>query len=202
MINFLRSFFNKITTILILVIFSPLIIIISILSIINQGFPILFIHKRLGKNAKEFDMIKFRTMLNGTSISAEDDSNRITKWGRFLRKSSLDELPALLNVLKGEMNLVGPRPLPTKYLNRFDKFQYRRMEVKPGVTGLAQIKGRNNISWEKKFEHDIKYIKKRSFLLDLKILLKTVKVVISRAGTQPNDSEIMPEFFGKNKSRS
>lgn len=202
MINLLRSFFNKITTILVLVIFSPLLIIISILSIINQGFPILFIHKRLGKNAKEFDMIKFRTMLNGTSISAEDDSNRITKWGRFLRKSSLDELPALLNVLKGEMNLVGPRPLPTKYLNRFDKFQYRRMEVKPGVTGLAQIKGRNNISWEKKFEHDIKYIKKRSFLFDLKILLKTVKVVISRAGIQPNDSEIMPEFFGKNKSRN
>ena len=202
MINLLRSFFNKITTILVLVIFSPLLIIISILSIINQGFPILFIHKRLGKNAKEFDMIKFRTMLNGTSISAEDDSNRITKWGRFLRKSSLDELPALLNVLKGEMNLVGPRPLPTKYLNRFDKFQYRRMEVKPGVTGLAQIKGRNNISWEKKFEHDIKYIKKRSFLFDLKILLKTVIVVISRAGIEPNDSEIMPEFFGKNKSRN
>ena len=100
------------------------------------------------------------------------------------------------------MNLVGPRPLPTKYLNRFDKFQYRRMEVKPGVTGLAQIKGRNNISWEKKFEHDIKYIKKRSFLFDLKILLKTVIVVISRAGIEPNDSEIMPEFFGKNKSRN
>lgn len=202
MINFFRSFFNRITTILILVIFFPLLIIISILSIINQGFPILFIHKRLGKNAKEFEMIKFRTMLNGTSISAEDDSNRITKWGRFLRKSSLDELPALLNVLKGEMNLVGPRPLPTKYLNRFDKFQYGRMEVKPGVTGLAQIKGRNNISWEKKFEHDIKYIEKRSFLFDLKILLKTVKVVINRAGTQPNDSEIMPEFFGKNKSKN
>ena len=110
-------------------------------------------------------MIKFRSMLVGPSISAEDDVKRITKFGRLLRKTSLDEVPVLLNVIKGDMSLVGPRPMPLKYLKRFNEHQIKRLNIKPGITGLAQISGRNNLSWEKKFSLDIKYLSKQSFFL-------------------------------------
>ena len=137
------------------------------------------------------------------TVSANNDTikdeDRITKLGRFLRRTSLDELPSLFNLLKGDISLVGPRPLLEKYLTRYNSFQARRHEVKPGITGLAQVNGRNLISWEEKFEYDVYYVDNYSFLLDLKILLLTVTKVFKRSGISPEGSEIMPEFLGDNE---
>ena len=144
-------------------------------------------------------MIKFRTMDNELSQSAEHDITRLTPWGRFLRKASIDELPVLINVIKGDMSLVGPRPLPIKYLSRFNSFQKQRMGVKPGITGLAQINGRNQLSWEDRFIYDIEYTKNKSFFLDLKIILKTLFLVISRKNIDSKYQEIMPEFMGTSR---
>tara|TARA_Y100001935_G_C17040648_1_gene377086 strand:- start:19 stop:543 length:525 start_codon:yes stop_codon:yes gene_type:complete len=165
-------------------------------SVIFQGFPIFFIHKRLGLNGKPFKMIKFRSMLVGPSISAEDDVKRITKYGRLLRKTSLDEIPVIFNVIKGEMSLVGPRPMPLKYLKRFNDYQIKRLSIKPGITGLAQISGRNNLSWEQRFDLDIKYLLKKSLIFDIYILLKTFMIVFKGDGVNALESEIMPEFMG------
>ena len=167
---------------------------------IVQGFPILFYQQRIGENGIPFILIKFRTMSNEKSLSAIHDISRLTKWGRFLRKTSIDELPALFNVIKGDMSLVGPRPLPLKYLNRFDDYQIKRIEVKPGITGLAQINGRNQLSWEKRFEYDVQYTNNNSFLIDLKIIFKTILLVIRGKNISAKGQEIMPEFMGsKNK---
>ena len=151
---------------------------------------------RLQKNKISFNMIKFRTMREGNSISSEDDAIRQTKFGKLIRRTSLDELPVLINVLKGDMSLVGPRPLLVKYKDRFTSFQDKRHKIIPGITGLAQIKGRNEISWEKKFEYDIQYIEQRSFLLDLRIIFLTIFSVVLLKGTSPSDQEIMSEFMG------
>ena len=175
---------------------TPVIATICLVSATIHGFPIFFIHERLGLNGKPFKMIKFRSMLVGPSISAEDDVKRITKLGRLLRKTSLDEFPVLLNVIKGDMSLVGPRPMPLKYLKRFNHYQIKRLNTKPGITGLAQISGRNNLTWDKKFDLDIKYISKQSFAFDIYILLKTFVIVLKGAGVNPLESEIMPEFMG------
>jgi lipopolysaccharide/colanic/teichoic acid biosynthesis glycosyltransferase len=139
-------------------------------------------------------------MINTPSLSAEDDRKRLTKWGRFIRHTSLDEFPVLFNVLKGEMSLVGPRPLPIKYLSRFNSYQLKRMSVKPGITGLAQIKGRNHLSWDERFKYDIKYVENYSFFTDIKIILNTIIVVLSGNNVKAKNQEIMPEFMGsKNK---
>tara|TARA_B100001540_G_C15531561_1_gene517188 strand:- start:303 stop:737 length:435 start_codon:yes stop_codon:yes gene_type:complete len=138
-------------------------------------------------------------MDNELSQSAEHDITRLTPWGRFLRKASIDELPVLINVIKGDMSLVGPRPLPIKYLSRFNSFQKQRMGVKPGITGLAQINGRNQLSWEDRFIYDIEYTKNKSFFLDLKIILKTLFLVISRKNIDSKYQEIMPEFMGTSR---
>ena len=191
--DFLLSFFG-------LIVLLPILLFISLISIISQGFPVLFFHERLGKDGTSFTMIKFRTMINGPSISAEHDSTRLTKWGRFLRQTSIDELPVLINVLKGEMSLVGPRPLPTKYLSRFNSFQLIRFNVRPGITGLAQINGRNLISWDERFRYDINYVNEYSLLLDIKIIFKTMIVLFMKKNVRAKDQEIMPEFMGsKNK---
>ena len=187
--DFLLSFFG-------LIVLFPILLIISLISIITQGFPVLFFHERLGKDGNSFTMIKFRTMTNGPSISAEHDSTRLTKWGRFLRQTSIDELPVLINVLKGEMSLVGPRPLPIKYFSRFNSFQLKRLNVKPGITGLAQINGRNLLSWDEKFRYDINYVNDYSFLLDIKIIIKTIIVLLFKKNVRAKDQEIMPEFMG------
>ena len=192
----LKNLFDYIVSFFGLIFFLPILLLTSIISIIFQGLPIFFFHERLGKNEIAFTMVKFRTMTNEPSKSAEHDISRLTIWGRFLRKTSIDELPVLLNVIKGDMSLVGPRPLPVKYLSRFNSFQRKRMSVKPGITGLAQINGRNHLSWEQRFNYDIDYIKKKSFLLDFFIILKTLYLVIFRKNVSGKSQEIMPEFMG------
>ena len=174
----MKRIFDIVTSLIGLIIFSPLLFLLSIAIIILDGYPIIFVQPRLGKNKIFFNIIKFRTMKIGDSKSSKDDEIRQTFLGKILRKTSLDELPVLINVLKGDMSLVGPRPLLIKYSERFNSFQNRRHEVLPGITGLAQINGRNQISWEEKFNYDIQYIDEHNFLLDIKILLKTIYSVI------------------------
>jgi lipopolysaccharide/colanic/teichoic acid biosynthesis glycosyltransferase len=192
----MKRLFDIIISLIALTAFTPLLFLISITILVFNGFPILFVQPRLGKDKEEFNIVKFRTMNVGKSKSSDNDEMRQTLLGKFLRKSSLDELPVLINVLKGEMSLVGPRPLLIKYSNRFNSFQNRRHEVLPGITGLAQIKGRNQISWEEKFIYDVQYIDEHNFLLDIKILFKTMKYVLFFKGTSPKGQDIMPEFMG------
>ena len=191
-----KIIFDLLVSVLGLIILLPILLFTALLSSFFHGFPILFMHKRLGKNGKPFTMIKFRTMENGTSISAENDIKRITKWGKFLRRWSLDELTVLFNVVKGDMSLVGPRPMPIKYLNRYNSFQKKRMNVKPGITGLAQIYGRNHLSWEERFNYDVKYTLKNSFFMDFVIIIKTILLVIKGKNVEAKNQEIMPEFMG------
>ena len=198
----MKRFFDLITSLIGLIIFTPLLILISITIFSFDGFPIIFVQPRLGRNKIFFNIIKFRTMKIGDSKSSEEDEIRQTLLGRLLRKTSLDELPVLINVLKGEMSLVGPRPLLIKYSERFNSFQDRRHEVLPGITGLAQIKGRNQISWEEKFNYDIQYIDEHNFLLDIKILFKTVFFVLLFKGTSPEGQDIMSEFMGSKKNEN
>ena len=192
----MKRLFDMITSLIGLIVFTPLLFLISIAIIVFDGFPIIFVQPRLGKNKQEFDIIKFRTMKIGDSNSSEEDEIRQTSLGKLLRKTSLDELPVLINVLKGEMSLVGPRPLLIKYSERFNSFQDRRHEVLPGITGLAQIKGRNQISWEEKFNYDVQYIDEQNIFLDIKILFKTVRSVLFFKGTSPEGQDIMSEFMG------
>jgi lipopolysaccharide/colanic/teichoic acid biosynthesis glycosyltransferase len=158
--------------------------------------PILFVQERIGRGGRPFRFYKFRTMTPSENSLDEkgklkSDAKRITRLGRFLRRASLDELPQLFNILKGDMSFVGPRPTLRYQVERYDEFQRRRLEVKPGITGLAQIRGRNSLSWEEKIRHDIKYVDTRSFLLDLRILLATVPVVFKRGEIEfVNDDRI------------
>jgi lipopolysaccharide/colanic/teichoic acid biosynthesis glycosyltransferase len=185
-----------------LIIFTPILLLLAFSILVFDGYPIFFVQPRLGKNKVHFNIIKFRTMKIGASNSSKHDEIRQTALGKYLRKTSLDEVPVLINVLKGEMSLVGPRPLLIKYSKRFNDFENRRHEVLPGITGLAQIKGRNQISWEKKFNYDIQYIDEQNLLLDFKILLKTVSSVLLFKGTSPNDQDIMPEFRRSKKNEN
>ncbi|MER2560517.1 MAG: sugar transferase [Myxococcaceae bacterium] len=167
------------------------------------GAPVFFRQRRPGLHGKPFEIWKFRTM---TDAKAPDgrllpDSERLTAVGRFLRGSSLDELPQLLNVLKGEMSLVGPRPLLMQYLERYDARQARRHEVAPGITGLAQVRGRNSLSWEEKFELDVQYVERWSLLLDLQILAETALRVVDRRGISQAGHATMPEFMGSSGAR-
>ncbi len=162
------------------------------------GSPVLFRQERPGKDGKPFEMIKFRTMLDAADVNGNPlpDSERMTPFGSFLRSSSLDELPELWNVLKGEMSLVGPRPLLMEYLPLYSAEQYRRHEVRPGITGWAQINGRNAISWEDKFKLDVWYVDNRSFWLDLKIVFLTIKKVVVRDGISADGEATMTKFSG------
>ena len=190
--------FDLIITIPLLFFLSPLLIVLSILIFFFQGKSVFFFQERLGKNHLKFKIIKFRTMTNELNSEGQllPDVNRTTKIGNFLRKSSLDELPGLFNVLKGEMSLVGPRPLPTIYLSRYSKEQDRRHQVKPGITGWAQVNGRNAISWKEKFKLDVWYVDNKSFFLDIKILILTFYKVILRKDIVPDDKGAMEEFLG------
>lgn len=181
-----------------LVLFSPILIAISLMIRREMGAPVLFRQTRPGRDGKPFQMIKYRTMrdaidANGRSLP---DAERLTKLGRFLRSSSLDELPELWNVLKGEMSLVGPRPLLMEYLPLYSPVQSRRHEVRPGVTGWAQVNGRNAISWEEKFALDIWYVDNRSLWLDLKIIWLTIQKVVKRDGISAAGEATMSKFTG------
>lgn len=161
------------------------------------GPPVLFRQQRPGKDGEVFELVKFRTMLEvDESQGLVSDEQRLTSFGAFLRSTSLDELPSLWNVVRGDMSLVGPRPLLVRYLERYTPQQARRHEVRPGVTGLAQVSGRNALTWEEKFDRDIEYVKNRSFQLDLKIMLLTVVRVGNRDGISANDDVTMPEYMG------
>ena len=170
----------------------------SLLIRINMGSPVLFVQVRPGVNGKPFKIIKFRTMRNAEDKFGEmlPDAKRITRLGAFLRKSSLDELPELWNILKGDMSLVGPRPLLMEYLPLYSASQRRRHELRPGLTGWAQINGRNAISWKKKFAYDIWYVDNQSFCLDMKIILSTVRMVLSGKGVNASGETTVCKFTG------
>lgn len=171
-------------------IWVPLLLIASFAVKIKLGSPILFRQQRAGKGGKVFTILKLRTMVDGDG----EDEERITPLGRFLRKTSLDELPQMINVLRGEMSIVGPRPLLEEYLPHYSKEQFRRHEVKPGITGWAQINGRNAITWEERFKLDIWYVDNASIWLDLKIVLKTFASVINGKGATTEDGKTMAKF--------
>ena len=181
-----------------LIAFLPLLLLISSSTFLTQGSPIFFIQERPGKNGKLFKLIKFRTMRTQGSHS-EEDQHRITKIGRILRKSSLDELPELYNVLKGDMSLVGPRPLLVEYLDLYSQDELRRHDVRPGITGWDQVNGRNAISWNEKFLLDIWYVDNKTLFLDLKILLMTLKKIIRKEGISADGHATMPKFEGHNE---
>lgn len=183
-----------------LILLSPILIIVSILVYFKLGSPIFFIQKRIGKDNKEFKMIKFRSMKNAKNKFGEDlpDEERLTSFGKKLRSLSIDELPELLNVLKGDMSLVGPRPLLVEYLKLYSDEQIRRNEMRPGITGLAQVNGRNAISWSERFKLDVTYVDTYSLLLDIKILFMTVYKVIKRDGISQEGNATMESFTGDN----
>jgi lipopolysaccharide/colanic/teichoic acid biosynthesis glycosyltransferase len=196
----IKRIFDVLVSFITLILLSPVFIIIGFIIYIKLGSPIFFIHKRPGKNEKVFKMIKFRSMKdkrdeNGNQLP---DDQRMTKFGRILRSTSLDEIPELINVLKGDMSLVGPRPLIIEYLPIYNEKQSKRHDVLPGITGWAQINGRNSITWGQKFELDIWYIEHWSLWLDLKILLMTIKKVLIREGINSTASVTMEMFNGRN----
>jgi lipopolysaccharide/colanic/teichoic acid biosynthesis glycosyltransferase len=188
---------------LLLVLFLPLLVVIGIFVRLKLGAPVLFSQLRPGLHGKIFKLYKFRTMLDPANkdIKDQSDASRLMPFGQSLRKTSLDELPGLWNVLKGEMSFVGPRPLLVEYLPLYNDRQRRRHEVRPGITGWAQVNGRNSLNWEEKFELDVWYVENSSLLLDLKIILMTVWKVLAREGVNRDGHVTMPAFRG-NSSKS
>ena len=183
-----------------LIILSPVMIITSIIVMINLGSPIFFKQKRVGKDNKEFEMIKFRTMKDAVDKQGNQlsDELRLTKVGQVLRSLSIDELPELFNILKGDMSLIGPRPLLVQYLPLYNERQIRRHEVLPGLTGLAQVSGRNNLTWNEKFELDVYYVENWSLKLDIKIFFLTFYKVFKREGISQEGQATAEYFNGSN----
>lgn len=180
------------------ILLSPIWLIIAILVKIKLGSPVLFKQKRPGKNEKIFTLYKFRTMTDKKDKNGNllPDEQRLTKFGKLLRSTSLDELPELINIIKGDMAIVGPRPLLVEYLELYNEEQKHRHDVRPGLTGRAQVNGRNSISWEEKFKDDIKYVKDISFIADIKIVFKTIIKVFKREGISQENSVTMEKFQG------
>jgi lipopolysaccharide/colanic/teichoic acid biosynthesis glycosyltransferase len=175
-----------------LIVLSPVLAATAVAVRLNMGSPVIFRQRRVGLGDKPFDIFKFRTMRDGDGT----DEERLTTLGRILRSSSLDELPELLNVIRGEMSLVGPRPLHVRYLERYSPRQRRRHDVRPGITGLAQANGRNDLDWNDRLELDVVYVETATMRLDLRILLATVSAVVRREGISGGDTETMSEFVG------
>ena len=198
--NFIKPAIDFVLALVGFLFLSPVFVLVTIgLFFANDGKPFFF-QLRPGKNGKIFKIIKFKTMTDKKDENGNllPDADRLTKIGSFVRKTSLDEIPQLLNVIKGDMSLVGPRPLLPKYLELYNDFQRRRNEVKPGITGWAQVNGRNSISWEKKFEYDVWYVDNVSFLLNIKILILTVLKVVKSEGINEQGQATSNEFKGNN----
>ncbi|UKB83005.1 sugar transferase [Chryseobacterium sp. MEBOG06] len=196
--NFIKRIIDFVSAFLGFLILSPIFIIVTIgLYFANSGKPFFF-QKRPGKNGKIFSIIKFKTMNDKKDPQGNllSDADRLTAIGSFVRKTSLDEIPQLINVLKGDMSLIGPRPLLPKYLSLYNQFQARRHEVRPGITGWAQVNGRNSISWEKKFDYDVWYVDNISLGLDIKIILLTIKKVFKSEGITQENNATAEEFKG------
>ncbi|MBE6777073.1 MAG: sugar transferase [Ruminococcaceae bacterium] len=185
-------------SLLALIVLSPVLIILIVMGAIGMKGNPFFTQLRPGKNEKIFKLIKFRTMTNEKDADGNllPDEKRLNKYGKFLRSTSLDELPELINILKGDMSIVGPRPLLVQYLPLYNERQKRRHEVRPGLTGFAQINGRNTVTWEQKFEDDVTYIENITFLGDMKIIFKTVVSVLKREGISQENNATMEEFKG------
>lgn len=198
----IKRLFDIVVALIALILLSPVYLLVAYKVKRNLGSPVLFKQIRPGLHGKPFEMIKFRTMKDGVDRNGNilPDAERLTPFGKILRSTSLDELPELWNVLKGDMSLVGPRPLLMDYLPLYNERQAKRHDVKPGITGYAQVNGRNAISWEQKFELDAWYVENQSFWLDLKIIAKTIRKVIAKDDINAADDATMPKFEGNKKS--
>lgn len=181
-----------------IIVLSPVLLVVAILVRLKLGSPVLFKQERPGKGERIFTLCKFRTMTDERDEKGEllPDEVRLTKFGKFLRSTSLDELPELFNILKGDMSVIGPRPLLVRYLPRYNAFQRRRHEVRPGLTGLAQINGRNALTWEEKFAYDVRYVENLTFAMDVRIFAGTIRAVLRREGINSETSATMEEFMG------
>lgn len=196
--KFIKRALDMILSGIAIIILSPILLIVAVLVKTKLGSPVIFKQERPGLNEKIFKMYKFRSMTDAKDENGEllPDEERLTSFGKKLRSTSLDELPELFNIFKGDMSIVGPRPLMVSYLPLYNEFQKHRHDVRPGLTGLAQISGRNLLSWKERFEKDISYVENISFTLDMKIIFNTVKSVIKRDGISSNTSETMEDFMG------
>lgn len=199
----MKRAFDLIVSLILLVALSPVLALVTLLVRLKLGSPVLFSQLRPGKDGKPFRMLKFRTMLDVCDAhgNALPDRDRLTSFGRGLRSTSLDEIPGLINVLRGDMSLVGPRPLLMQYLPLYSDEQARRHEVKPGLTGWAQVNGRNSLDWDTKFALDVWYVDNRSFMLDLRILWLTAVKVFARDGISAQGEATMPAFTGTKNRR-
>ena len=197
-----KRILDIVASLVLLLLCGPLLIVLAILVRLNLGSPVIFRQQRPGFGGKVFTMFKFRTMRDAVGADGKPlpDDQRLTIFGKALRSTSLDELPELWNILRGEMSFVGPRPLRVEYLPRYSKEQSRRHEVRPGLTGLAQVSGRNLVSWSKRFKYDIEYVEKVSFVFDLYIVLKTFAVILRRSDISSSEHATMPEFKGENQT--
>ena len=195
---FFKRFLDFLLSFVAIILLRPIYLIVAMLVRVKLGSPVIFKQERPGKDEKIFKMYKFRSMTSETDEEGNllPDEVRLTSFGKKLRATSLDELPELFNILKGDMSIIGPRPLLVHYLPLYNRFQKHRHDVKPGLTGLAQVSGRNTLSWEDKFKKDVEYTKEYSFLLDTKILFMTMKAVFKKEGISSDTSATMEEFKG------
>lgn len=194
--KYFKRFIDFVSSITVLIVFSPLLILIYGLVRLVFGSPAFFIQTRVGLDEKPFKLIKFRTMIDLKDKEGNllPDEQRLNRFGLFLRKTGLDEMPELVNVIRGEMSLVGPRPLLVKYLSEYSEYHKQRHHVKPGVTGLAQVNGRNTTTWKERLDYDVEYVNSISFLCDLKIVLKTIVVIVKFKGATPKNKAVMDEY--------
>lgn len=202
-INFVKRPVDVVLALLAIVLLSPLLLITALLVRVKLGSPVIFRQQRPGRDNKIFGLMKFRSMTDERDEKGElkSDEERLTSFGKTLRSLSLDELPEFFNILKGDMSFVGPRPLLVRYLPRYDKEQIHRHDVLPGLTGLAQVKGRNALTWEEKFAYDLEYVRNVSPILDIKILFMTVFKVFKREGISSATNATMEEFWGNEKGK-
>ena len=196
--KYIKRILDIISSLLAIIILSPLLGVLTVIGAFEMKGNPFFAQERPGKDEKIFKLVKFRTMTNAKDKDGNllSDADRLTKYGKFLRNTSLDELPELFNILKGDMSVIGPRPLLVQYLPRYNAHQHRRHEVKPGLSGWAQVNGRNAISWEDKFNYDVEYVDNYSIVMDIKILFMTILNVLKREGISSETSATMEEFMG------